>query len=578
MSREIQIINPINKSRFLSNGVVIEKKKRVAAYARVSSEKDQQLNSFDNQVEEWTKQLSNDPTVEFVGVYCDEGISGTTDERRKGFLKMIADSKAGLIDKIYTKSISRFARNVADSINISRELKACGVEIFFQTENISTFDPSSEVIFTISAIMAQEESRHISDNVKWTFVRQFKEGIPMVSSNLLGYRRDPENRKNLIIVPEEAEIIKTVFTLYVEGVGPSEIARILQNKGYKTRLGNNRWHLSCINSIIKNEKYCGDLLLQKSVTPDFLTHKRVVNDGLAAQYYVKDNHEPIVSREMWEAAQVIYKRNAERFRGSNTNKRKYISRYALSGMILCARCGSTYKRRQWTQGYKDGPRIVYQCNGYVYGEKGNRCDNKSVSEDAIYAAICEIINKAFLSKNKIVSQIKGLIESHLKVEGIENDIIALRESLEIIDKELDDITTKRARTKNDIELDVLERQYRNRMNEYKEISSQIQDYENKQKECEYTKHRLDKMRETLAKKEITPKMLTQELLRTLIQNILVVDKQHIVVVLSDSYTHTNAEIREKTKEIINAKPILEGTIHVARPFRPETLHYKAVLI
>ena len=577
MSREIQVIAPTNKERFLVNGLVVNKLKRVAAYARVSSEKDQQLNSFDNQVEEWNRRLVNDTTIDFVGVYSDEGISGTSDERRPGFLKMIADAKAGKIDKIMTKSISRFARNVADSINIARELKEIGVEIYFDNEHISTLDPTTEVLFTLSAVMAQEESRHISDNVKWTFSKMFKEGIPMVSSNLIGYRRDPDNKKNLIIVPEEAEIIRTIFTLYTEGVGTNEICRILQRKGYKTRKDFTKWYGTTINGIIKNEKYCGDLLLQKSFTPDFLTHKRVMNDGLMHQYYIKDNHEPIISREMWEKAQVILERNANRFRGAIKDKRKYLSRYPLSGLILCGECGNTYKRRQWTQGYPT-PRIVFQCNTYVYGEKGNRCTNKSVSEDAIYTAICETINTVFLSSSKITTSLQRLIESHLDVDGVQGKIDEFNKMLAKLDKELDDITTKRSAATNDVEIDILDRQYRTRMKEYKEIYKEIESLKSKQKDAGYTKVRMQKMKDILEKKEITPEMITQPLLQTLIQNVIIVDKEHIVIVLADSDVHTNKEVSSRRKELIDKEAILKGVAHIDRPFRPETLYYKVVMI
>ena len=528
MSREIQVIAPVNKGRFVINGTILDKgqKKRVAAYARVSSEKDQQLNSFDNQVDEWTKRLSQDTTIDFVGIYSDEGISGTNDEGRPGFQKMIRDAKAGKIDKIVTKSISRFARNVADSINISRELREIGVEIYFDNEHISTLDQTSEVIFTLSAVMAQEESRHISDNVKWTFSKMFKEGIPMISYNLIGYRRDPENKKNLIIVPEEAEMIKLIFSLYTSEVGTSEICRILETRGYKTSKGCSKWYVSTINSIIKNEKYCGDLLLQKSITPDFLTHKRIMNDGYAHQYYIRNNHEPIVSREVWDKAQAILKRNAERFRGEDKDKRKYLSRYPLSGMIICGSCGETYKRRQWTQGYPT-PRIVFQCNGYVHGEIGKRCSSKAISEDAIYAAVCETVKKVYLNNSKIPFTIQKLIEKHLDLIGVDSKIKELEAIVLKLDKELDEITTKRSAASSDIEIDILDRQYRTRMKEYKDISEEIDTLKVKQKDADFTRVRMEKMKAILEKKELTPEMITQPLLHALIQNIIVIDKVDI---------------------------------------------------
>lgn len=367
MEREVQIIAPRPKPKFLFNGSkILPTQKRVAAYCRVSSDRDEQLNSFDNQVDEWKKRLEQDPSVVLVGIYADEGISGTSEEGRLEFQRLINDARAGKIDKIVTKSISRFARNIQTSINIARELKAIGVEIYFDNEHISTLDPSSEVMFTINAIMAQEEARHISENVKWTFNKNKKEGIPMVSSNLLGYRRDPENPKNLIIIPEEAQIVREIFELYTKEVGTNEIGRILEKKGYLTRRGKTKWYNSSIEGVITNEKYCGDLILQKSVTVDFLSHKRIKNDGIEEKVYIRNNHEPIVSREVWDKAQLIYAKNRDRFRGENKDSRKYASKYPLSGMLVCLNCGNTYKRRHWTQGYAE-PRIMFQCNNFING-------------------------------------------------------------------------------------------------------------------------------------------------------------------------------------------------------------------
>lgn len=576
MSREIQVIAPTNQGRFAMNGTIQIRKKRVAAYARVSSEKDQQLNSFDNQVDEWNKRLSEDMSIEFVGVYSDEGISGTSDEGRPGFQRMLADARAGKIDKIVTKSISRFARNVADSINISRALKELGVEIYFDNEHISTLDPTSEVIFTLSAVMAQEESRHISDNVKWTFSKMFREGIPMISPNLLGYRKDPENKKNLIIVPEEAEIVRTIFSLYTRGVGTNEICRLLEAKGYKTSRGRTKWYASTIESIITNEKYCGDLLLQKTITPDFLTHKRVVNDGLAHQYYIRDNHEPLISRDVWEAAQGILNKHADHFRGAVKDKRKYTSRYPLSGILICGECGNTYKRRKWTAGYPE-PRIVFQCNGYIGGGLRERCKNKHVSEDAIYKAICEVIKKIFLSNGKVTSNIKRLIEKHMDVRTDYKKISELEGLLAKLDAQLDEIANKRSTAETEMEVEILDRQFRTRMNEYKEIRTQIDSIKSKQNDSGYTKDRMAKIKELLDNKEFTPDMINQPLLQSLVQNIIVVNKHNIVIVLTDTGIHKNKEVSDRRKELIEKKPILKNTVHVKRPFKSETLHYKVVM-
>ena len=578
MSRQITVIEPTQQIRFGEGGLITTQKRRVAAYCRVSSEKEQQLNSFDNQVEEWTRRLSNDPSIEFVGIYSDEGITGTCDEKRLGLLRLIEDCKRGLIDKIYTKSISRFARNTADSINIARELKDIGVEIYFDNGHISTFDPSGEVMFTIGSVMAQEESRHISDSVKWTFSKMFREGIPMISSNLLGYRRDPDNRKNLIIVPEEAKIVKEIYALYTSGIGPSEIARILTAKGYKTRHGKTKWYDSTIDGVLQNEKYCGDLILQKTVTPNFLTHKRVVNNGIAHKYQITDNHEPIIDRETWDKAQAIRKMNRERFQGTDGDTRKYVTRYPFSGIVMCAKCGNTYKRRQWIQGYPE-PRIVYQCNGYIkkYDDKKSRCQNKNISEDMLTKIACEVINNIYHSRRKIFNTISQVIYKAVKIDDVQEKIDTLNKSKKDIELELNTIISQIAKATSEVKHDILDRKYRNNLNECTHIEEEINQLKKKQDDANSANIRLDKMKEILDKEEVTPEMLTKTIISAFIQNILVVDKNNVVVVIATAKNSSNKEVSAHREEIIKLEPLFENTVNLERRFRPEKVHYKGVV-
>ena len=255
------------------------------------------------------------------------------------------------------------------------------------------------------------------------------------------------------------------------------------------------------------------------MTPDFLTHKRVKNDGLAHKYHIKDNHEAIVDRETWEMAQSIREANALRFRGSNPDTRKYQSRYPYSGIILCSECGNTYKRRMWIQGYPE-PRIVYQCNGFVKGDIGHRCKNKNISEDILNKAICEIINAIYKSKEKIFSDISAIITKQIKIENVDKQLAEYNASKENIEKELDTIISQKSKATSD--------------------------------------------------------MLTKTIVQTFIQNIIVVDKNHAVIVLATGTAKSNKEISENRKTIINKTPLLEGVVHLERTFRPETLNYKVV--
>lgn len=577
MEREVQIISPRPKPKFLFNGSkILPTQKRVAAYCRVSSDRDEQLNSFDNQVDEWKKRLEQDPSVVLVGIYADEGISGTSEEGRLEFQRLINDARAGKIDKIVTKSISRFARNIQTSINIARELKAIGVEIYFDNEHISTLDPSSEVMFTINAIMAQEEARHISENVKWTFNKKKKEGIPLVSSNLLGYRRDPENPKNLIIIPEEAQIVKEIFELYTNEVGTNEIGRILEKKGYLTRRGKTKWYNSTIEGVITNEKYCGDLILQKSVTIDFLNHKRVKNDGLEEQVYIKNNHEPIVSREIWDKAQIIYAKNRDRFKGENKDSRKYASQYPLSGMLVCLNCGNTYKRRHWTQGYAE-PRIMFQCNNYINGYLVNKCHSQAISEDILLKATAEVINRVYLEKGKALHTLMKNIESQINIEGTEDQVNELKRKQETIEDEIDEIIKKK-QSADEVERILLEKQYRERIVAYHDLENQINDLLNKNRDAELAKHRLLNMGKSIKGEKLTSETLTKPIVQTCIESIIVVDKHNIVFVLPNNEKANYELIKERRAKLVEHTPVLEGNITYPRRFRPEHLHYKVVLM
>lgn len=578
MGREIQVIAPTPKPKFLLDGSkLLPNQKRVAAYCRVSSDKDEQLNSFDNQVDEWRQRLANDPNVILVDIYADEGISGTSEEGRLEFQRMIRDAKAGKIDKIVTKSISRFARNIQTSINIARELKAIGVEIYFDNEHISTLDPSSEMLFTISAIMAQEESRHISDNVKWTFNKKKKEGVPMVSSNLLGYRRDPNNEKNLIIIPEEAQIVKEIFDLYVQDVGTNEICRIMQSKGYLTRRKGTKWYNSTIEGIITNEKYCGDLLLQKSVTIDFLNHKRVRNEGIEEQVYIKNNHEPIVSREIWEKAQLIYARNREKFRGANPDSRKYASQYPLSGMLVCLECGDTFKRRHWTQGYAT-PRIMFQCNGYVLNYAEDKCGAKPISEDIVLKATVEVINRVYFDKGKALTKLMNNIALHTEAGNIQEQIDDLKREKESLEDEISDVITKKQNTMDEIEKIVLEKQYKERIIDYRELDMKISDLECKARETELSKLRLLDMSKNIGGQRLTVETLTKPIVNTCLQAIIVVNRHELVFVLPNNEKANYLYIKEKRASLVQHTPLLEGDVTLERRYRNEHLHYKVVMV
>jgi len=279
--------------------------KRVAAYCRVSTDEDAQATSYELQVQHYTEYISTHEGWVFAGIYADEGISGTQVKHREQFKKMIEDCKNGQIDLVVTKSISRFARNAVDCITTIRDLKALKnpVEIFFEKERLSSLDEKMDMFLGMMASFAQEESRSISANIRWAIRNRMKNGTQKIStSSLLGYDTDEDG--NMVIIETEANIVRIIFKSFVTGVHPKLIATRLNSFGMRTVLGNT-WTSSAVRNILRNEKYCGDVLMQKTITIDYLTHASKVNEGEAEQYYIADHHVPIVSREIWDKAQEL---------------------------------------------------------------------------------------------------------------------------------------------------------------------------------------------------------------------------------------------------------------------------------
>ena len=290
MARAVTVIPPtIQPITHLARNAVV--RRRVAAYARVSTSSEEQLTSYEAQVDYYTRFIQSKPEWEFVRVYTDEGISAVNTKKREGFNQMVRDALDGKIDLIVTKSVSRFARNTVDSLVTVRKLKEKGVEVYFEKENIYTLDSKGELLITIMSSLAQEESRSISENVTWGQRKRFADGkVSLPYSHFLGYRKGDNGLPE--IVPEEAETVRWIYSLFLSGKTTSSIAGLLTREGIPTPAGKRKWAASTVESILKNEKYKGDALLQKAFTVDFLTKKQKKNEGEVPQYYVENNHRP----------------------------------------------------------------------------------------------------------------------------------------------------------------------------------------------------------------------------------------------------------------------------------------------
>ena len=406
-------------------------KLRVAAYCRVSTDRDEQATSYETQIEHYTNYISMNPEWVLAGIFADDGISGTNTKKREEFNRMIDECNAGNIDMIITKSISRFARNTLDCLQYIRQLKDKNISVYFEKENINTMDAKGEVLLTIMASLAQQESQSLSQNVKLGLQYRYQQGKVQVNhKRFMGYTKDEDG--NLIIVPEEAEIIKRIYREYLEGQSLVGIGRALEKDGILTAAGKPRWRPESVKKILQNEKYIGDALLQKTVTVDFLTKKRVKNEGHLPQYYVENSHEAIIPKELYLQVQEEIHRRRNIYTGADKNKRIYSSKYALSAITFCGDCGDIYRRTYWNiHGRKE---FVWRCVTRI--EQGPEvCKNRTVKEDELYGAVMTAINRLLAGGNNMIKTLEENIHAVIG-ETTEYQISEINNLLEEKQKEL----------------------------------------------------------------------------------------------------------------------------------------------
>ena len=410
------------------------RKMRVAAYCRVSTEEEEQQGSFETQKLYYTEKINSTSEWELAGIYADDGISGIHTKKRDGFNQMIQDCKKKKIDLILTKSISRFARNTLDSIQYVRMLKAIGIAVIFEKENINTSTMNSEMILTVLSAFAQAESESISQNVARGKRMGFRQGkFPFPYGQILGYRKGLDGKPE--VIPEEAEVIRMIFNSYLQGASLLTIKKKLEAGGVLTARGNKKWSSESVQRILQNEKYCGDVLLQKTFIEDVLTGVSKKNTGQLPQYYIENNHEGIVTKQMFREVQAeIARRNSKS--AANQRKRhqgRYNSKYALSERLVCGDCGSPYKRVTWNiHGRKQ---IVWRCvNRLEYGTKF--CSHSpSIPEEELHQAILKAVqNLAANFTDEVAAQLDGILR---QMKAGENLKAQLQKQLEKAQQEFD---------------------------------------------------------------------------------------------------------------------------------------------
>jgi DNA invertase Pin-like site-specific DNA recombinase len=410
--------------------------RRVAAYARVSTETEEQENSFAAQVDYYTKYIAERSDWQMVKIYTDEGISAVNTKKREGFKQMIADALDGKIQLIITKSVSRFARNTVDSLQTIRKLKEQCVECYFEKEQIWTFDGKGELLITIMSSLAQEESRSISENVTWGQRKRFADGkVTMPYKRFLGYERGAEGTPK--IVESEAKVVRQIYQSYLAGSTIRQIAASLTAQGIPTPGGKTVWSVSTINSILRNVKYKGEALLQKTFCEDFLTKKMVKNEGQVPQFYVENRHPPIVSPELFELVQQEIAKNALLgTRRSNAS--------CFSGKILCGSCGEYFSSRTWhsQDPYK---KKVWQCGGKYRDRASPKCQTPHLSEEQIQAAFVNAFNQIVNDRDRYIAAMEVAIALLTDTGDLDNETEVLEERSTGLYAQLETLIAENAR-------------------------------------------------------------------------------------------------------------------------------------
>ena len=524
--RKIKIIPP--KANMNTEKKKKVKKINVAAYCRVSTAQEDQETSYEAQVAYFTKLITENPSWQLAGIYADDGISGTDMKKRDNFNAMMERclQKDGDIDLILTKSISRFARNTVDCLSCIRKLKERNIAIYFEKEHINTLESTGELLITILSSQAQEESRNISENVKWGLKRKYEKG-EMLVRRMFGYQKGIDGQ--LHIIPEEAEVVRLIYGKYLEGESLNSIARLLKEKGIKTIRGNIEWNVNSIRTILINEKYIGDAMAQKTFTTDYLTKTRKENQGELQKYYVENAHEAIIPREVFYKVQEelhqranIYKKSSKQ---ETESKAKHSGKYALSKITICKECGCEYRRQIWSKyGEK---KAVWRCENRLRNGTRYCKDSPTIEESVLHRAVLYAINQVLENKGDFLQTFRKNVVTALTYGTEDSEYAKEKKKLQ---KAMAELIQQQAQQNGD------ETAFEERC---QVITAHIEALEMKQIKESSRGRKGRKMEEIGNFLDKTNCVLTEyddKLVRQLIQNINVVNARKIEVVFKSGIT------------------------------------------
>ena len=505
---------------------------RVAAYCRVSTELEEQQNSYQVQIAYYTDLINKKKEWTLAGIFADEGISGTQTKKRTEFNRMIRMCRNKKIDLVITKSISRFARNTVDCLEYVRQLKDLGIGVIFEKENINTLTMTSEFMIALYGSFAQAESESISKNVSWGKEKAYREGkVQFQYKHLLGYKKGADGKPE--IIPEEAETVKLIYTMFLDGHSMKNIALILHVKGIHTKTGSTEWRTNTITRILQNEKYVGDALLQKTFTSDCITHKVVKNHGERPMYLVTNHHDPIIDRDTYNRVQQeLARRNSKRKISDKTvtEQGKYSSKYALSELLICGHCGTPYRRTTWAARGKK--QIVWRCLSRLEHGKKYCPESPTIKEEQLHRGILRAINNYYSCRNDIVRILKANIGSVLECQGQE-EILSVEKRLKEIDQARTDLVNLIA--SGGCDEDKLDSEFAKLYAEEQGLSERLTMLKSQNKTSEETQAKLDKIMDMIEHEKFELETFDNVLIRKLIECVKILSKTEILVIFKGGY-------------------------------------------
>ena len=527
--KKIHVIAPTaNVSEDVQNKY---RQKRVAAYCRVSTQQEEQLNSYEVQTRYYTEKINSEPKWKLVKIFADKGITGTSTKHRDEFNKMIRMCKRGKIDMIITKSISRFARNTVDCLKYIRMLRELNIDVYFEEQGIHSIEKGSEFYITVYGSLAQSESENISANVRWGKEQCAKEGnVQFRYKNTLGYRKGEDG--NPEIVPEEAETIQYIYHRFLAGDSYGTIKSALESKGVLSPGGNNTWSYSTIRSILTNERYKGDIIVNKTFVVDCISKQIKKNNGERTKYYIENNHPAIIDDNTFGKVQEeIARRNSKhkvKQKGTKTELGKYSSKYALTELLVCGECGSPYRRCTWTA--SGNKRIVWRCiNRLDYGKKYCH-ESPSIEESILHRAITEAIKTIAMQNSHLLQTLKAHIAVNMDRDEKEDRSMEIKVRIAEIDAEF-----KKLLSSLSVNLDnntYTENAIAELMSEKRALEKELEKYKDfgKTSEPESKLKEISHITEII---ENQPLQFDDNLIRQMLECVVVQSKEQITVVFKD---------------------------------------------